>query len=86
MKEHNEEIRVRQGNALIPGVESFSEGFNITLEAPEEAECGICTAIEDPLELAQGIRRMMNGFDETLGKKARLYLNLAFFSEKIKIF
>ena len=41
MKEHNEEIRVRQGNALIPGVESFSEGFNITLEAPEEAECGI---------------------------------------------
>ena len=41
MKKQNEEIRIRQGNALIPGVQSFSEGFNITLEAPEEAECGI---------------------------------------------
>ena len=41
MKNQKNEISVRKGNALIPGVVPVSDGYNITLEAPEKSECSI---------------------------------------------
>ena len=41
MKNQKTVIHVKKGNPLIPGVVPVSDGYNITLEAPEKSACSI---------------------------------------------
>ena len=49
----------------------------------EEAECGVCCAIGNPIALAEGIKNMMNLDSKFMGQKARKYFEEKFDKKKL---
>ena len=49
----------------------------------EEASCGICTSIGDPVDLAEGIRYLLKSDCKLMGENARLYFDEHFDKKKL---